>query len=93
MTDMLKGALDGGLRGGFERVRRGRSGVLFFRGPIIHMSSTGNAEAGFSRQPSAVRKCSLLLTQRRGRGFELCLGTFGEGVVEAVEMLSINDLD
>ena len=62
MSELLKMALDSGLRGSSERVRREHKKFYFLRGPIIHMLSTGNAEAGFSRQLSAVRKCSLLLT-------------------------------
>jgi len=93
MADVLKGALDSGLwRCGFASEDQAQW-FCFFCGPVIHMSSTGNAEAGLSGQPPAVRKCALLLTPRLGRVFELCSRNFGESVIKDVEMFLINDLD
>src|ERR1700690_146805 len=52
------------------------------------MSSTGNAEAGFSRQG---KLCVSLAETRRPLWWDLKI--FGKGVVETVEMFFINDLN
>ena len=67
-------------------------GFYFSCGPIIHMSSTGNAEAAFSRQPSAIREL-FLASEAEARLLRSCSRIFGERVVESVEMLSVRDLN